>query len=68
MKAKIIFCGLSIEQEAEKIYDQTEDLNSNDKETNEIISNAIEKLTKIDPSSIDEIGALVAEAKRNLKQ
>lgn len=57
-----------IEQEAQKLYDETEDLQSQDKKTTELYVNAMNKFSKIDPSSIDEIMALVADVKRNVKQ
>lgn len=55
-------------QVAQKIYEETEDLEAQDDKTTALYLNAMDKFTKIDPSSIDEINAMMAEVKLTLKQ
>lgn len=51
------------------MFAETEDPKSDDdKSTELIVNNAIDKLIKMNPSSIDDISAIVAEVRQNLNQ
>lgn len=57
-----------IEQIAQKLYDETEDQQSQDNKTTDVFLNVMEKFSKIDLSSIDDIKAMVADVKQTMKQ
>lgn len=63
----------SILQLAQKLYDESEDHYSQlkshqDNEATELFLRSVDKFTKIDTTSNDEIVAMVAEINRNVKQ